>query len=142
MMEITYRKMHSNDHSAATALWRSLPGMGLSGADAKAEIEKFLKKNPETCWVAEWGDSLAGTILGGSDGRRGYIYHLAVREDLQKRGIGNGLLTRCLDAFRAAGIQKCHLLVYHDNLAGIAFWEHASWKLREDVLIMSKDLEY
>ena len=140
-MEITYRRMQINDHGAATALWQSLPGMGLSGADAQAEIEKFLEKNPETCWVAECDDSLAGTILGGSDGRRGYIYHLAVREDLQKRGVGIDLLKRCLDAFKAAGIQKCHLLVYHDNLAGIAFWEHAGWKLREDVLIMSKGLE-
>jgi len=133
--------MNVADYDSALHLWKSLPGMGLSGADERSEIEKFLRKNSETCWVAEKDNRLVGTILGGSDGRRGYIYHLAVQSGLQKIGIGKQLLARCLDAFKKAGIQKCHLLVYHDNTTGIDFWEHAGWVLRKDVLIMSKKLK-
>lgn len=139
-MKTRYRKMEISDYEDAIPLWQSLPGMGLSSADEKPQIKKFLKNNLETCWVAERSGILAGTILGGSDGRRGTIYHLAVRADLQHQGIGKALLARCLSAFKQAGIHKCHLMVYHDNLAGIAFWEHAGWTIREDVLTMSKDL--
>jgi len=136
-----YREMKISDYNGAIVLWKSLPGMGLSGADQKGEIENFLKMNPHTCWVAENNGTVMGTILGGNDGRRGYIYHLAVSKDLQNQGIGNTLLEHCLDAFRDAGIQKCHLMVYHDNHAGISFWEHAGWSIRKDVLTMSKELQ-
>lgn len=139
-MDILYRRMTINDYDSAIALWNSLPGMGLSGADERSEIEKFIKMNTGTCWVAVIGSYLAGTILGGSDGRRGYIYHLAVRTDLQQQGIGKILLAHCLDAFLNAGIQKCHLMVYPDNLAGITFWEKMGWTIRKDVLTMSKEL--
>lgn len=60
---------------------------------------------------------------------------------MQHRGIGKALLARCLSAFEQAGIHKCHLMVYHDHLAGIAFWERAGWIVRKDVLTMSKNLE-
>ena len=140
-MRITYREMKKNDYEQAIALWESLPGMGLSSADTRPEIENFLSINPHTCWIAKADSRIIGTILGGNDGRRGYIYHLAVQQDLHKQGIGKGLLQRCLDAFAKAGIQKCHLMVYHDNHAGIAFWEHAGWTIRRDVLTMSKELQ-
>jgi len=136
-----YREMKISDYDGAIALWTSLPGMGLSGADQESEIEKFLKKNPFTCWVAEDNGVIAGTILGGNDGRRGYIYHLAVSRDKHNQGIAKTLLDHCLGAFTKAGIQKCHLMVYHDNHAGISFWEHAGWAIRNDVLTMSKDLK-
>ena len=136
-----YRQMKISDYDGAIALWNSLPGMGLSGADQKDEIRKFLEMNPLTCWIAEKNSAVVGTILGGNDGRRGYIYHLAVSTDLQNQGIGKTLLAHCLEAFQKAGIQKCHLMVYHDNHAGISFWDHAGWVIRKDVLTMSKDLQ-
>ncbi len=139
-LDIKYRKMKISDYENAIALWESLPGMGLSGADTKSQIKKFLDKNPHTCWVAENGGQLTGTVLGGNDGRRGYIYHLAIRQDIQRKGVAKALLSRCLQALANGGIQKCHLMVYHDNFSGIAFWEHNGWSIRKDVLTMSKEL--
>jgi len=136
-----YRKMTIADYEKAIDLWNALPGMGLSSADEKNEIEKFLVKNPHTCWVAVIENTIVGTILGGNDGRRGYIYHLAVQKKMQKHGVGKALLERCLKAFEVAGIQKCHLMVYCDNREGIAFWEHAGWSVRKDVFTMSKELK-
>ena len=139
-MEINFREMIITDYENAIALWRSLPGIGLSSADEKSEIAKFLNKNPTSCWIAEHDSKLVGTILGGSDGRRGYIYHLAVNQSFQNQRVGKSLLQRCLQTFRKIGIQKCHLLVIPDNTDGIAFWKHARWVLRDDVLVMSKEL--
>ena len=139
-MNYRIRKMQSTDYHAAIQLWESLSGIGLSGADKPEEIAKFLSKNPHTSFIAQDDTQLIGTILGGSDGRRGYIYHLAVQADRQNEGVGRALLTHCLDAYREAGLQKCHIFVIADNSQGIAFWEKMGWVKRHDILAMSKDL--
>ena len=56
--------------------------MGFNNLDDSREgIDKYLKRNPSTCFVAVEGDSVFGVILSGHDGRRGFIHHLAVSED-------------------------------------------------------------
>jgi len=140
-MSIQVRKMTASDYACAYDLWKSLPGMGLSSADREDALLSFLEKNPLTCLVAEDEGKLIGTILGGSDGRRGYLYHLAIQPDYQKRGLGGNLVQTCLDALQAQGIEKCHIFVIAENRAGLKFWQNAGWKLRQDILILSKDLK-
>ena len=133
--------MHITDYKQALQLWESLPGMGLSHADEKETIRDFLQKNPSTCFVAKKDGNLIGTILGGSDGRRGYIYHLAVQQSEQNKGIGKKLVDLCLNEFKRSGIQKCHIFVISDNQEGIAFWEKVGWQMRDDILVMSKEIK-
>lgn len=141
MENIHIREMHSEDYQAAYDLWNNLPGMGLSSADKQEALLTFLEKNPRTCFCAFSGiedQRLVGTVLGGSDGRRGYLYHLAVHTDYQKQGIGAKLMETCLNALRESGIEKCHIFVYADNLEGQKFWEKQDWQKRDDILVMSK----
>ena len=133
--------MYLSDFEQALELWRSLPGMGLSSADEKDNIRDFLQKNPSTCFVALKDGNLIGTILGGSDGRRGYIYHLAVQQSEQNKGLGKKLMDLCLNEFKKSGIQKCHIFVISDNAEGIAFWKKVGWQLRDDILVMSKEIK-
>lgn len=138
-MDYSTRTMRLSDFEQALRLWQSLSGMGLSSADKKENIRDFLLKNPGTCFVAIKNRKLVGTILGGSDGRRGYIYHLAVQQSEQKKGVGKKLVDLCLNEFKASGIQKCHIFVISDNAKGIAFWNKVGWQLRDDILVMSKE---
>ena len=81
MSEYCIRIMTISDYEQVYALWLSIPGMGLNNLDdSKEGIEKYLKRNPSTCFVAEKNDSIIGVILSGHDGRRGYIHHTAVAE--------------------------------------------------------------
>ncbi|HUV15363.1 MAG TPA: GNAT family N-acetyltransferase [Pelolinea sp.] len=139
-MAIAIRTMRINDYTGALKLWQSLPGIGLSGADKKEQIQVFLEKNPGNCFVAVEKNEIIGTILGGSDGRRGYLYHLAVNQQQQKQGLGKKLVEECLASLKVLGIQKCHIFVISDNLEGMDFWEKVGWVKRDDILIMSKDL--
>lgn len=108
--------------------------MGLNDRDDSPEgIAAFLRRNPSTCFAAEQDGRLTGCILSGHDGRRGYIYHTAVRPDCQRKGIGSALVTAALDALRAEGITKVALLVYARNGQGNAFWEKQGFTLREDL---------
>lgn len=136
-------EMTIDDYEEAVVLWQSSEGIGLSAADSREAIERYLARNPGMSFVArsDQGD-LLGAVLCGQDGRRGYLHHLAVRSDCRGQGIGRGLVARCLAALRSQRIDKCHLFVYQDNQAGRAFWEKIGWEERSTLFIMSTDIEY
>ena len=90
--------------------------------------------------LAEREGDLAGVILAGQDGRRGYIYHMAVAEAHRRRGVGAALVDRCLGALRAQGINKVALLVFRYNDAGNAFWEKQGFIERADVAYRNREL--
>lgn len=139
-MAVVIRKMTADDYPGAIQLWQSLPGLGLSRADQQDTIARFLEKNPNTCFIALDGEKIIGTALGGSDGRRGYLYHLAVQKEFQRLGLGRQLSEACIAALKSEGLQKCHIFVISSNLEGLRFWERLGWILRQDILVMSKDL--
>ena len=94
---MTIRKMILQDYDGVYALWMSCKNMGFNDVDdSRAGIEKFLRRNPDTSFVAEENGAIIGVILGGQDGRRGYIYHLSVAEGHRRQGVGALLTDRCL----------------------------------------------
>ena len=138
---MTIRPMTPADYDAVYALWMSCKNMGFNNLDDSREgIARLLRRNPATSFVAFEGDRLAGVILSGQDGRRGYIYHMAVAEDFRRRGIATALLDRCLEALKAEGINKVALLVFRYNDAGNAFWERQGFTERKDVAYRNREL--
>jgi N-acetylglutamate synthase len=134
------RAMAPSDYEAVLALWKSLPGMGLSSADEPANIAAFLEKNPTTSLVAERDGRIVGTVLGGWDGRRGYVYHLAVALPFQAAGVGTALMDEVERRFAVLGARRIHLMIYRDNKAA-AFYERRGWFKRDNELsLMSKDI--
>ncbi len=134
------RPMTIADYDSILALWKSLPGMGLSSADKRENVAAFLEKNPTTCLVAERAGEICGTVLGGWDGRRGYVYHLAVAEGLQETGIGTALMDEVERQFAQLGARRIHLMIYRDNTAW-AFYEKRGWFFRDhEISLMSKDI--
>ena len=131
-MEI--RKMTIQDYEKVYELWMSCKNMGFNDIDdSKEGISRFLERNPNTSFVALENENLVGIILGGHDGRRGYIYHLSVNENFRKNGIGSSLVKNCLEAFKQEKISKVALLVFKYNEAGNSFWEKQGFVLREDI---------
>ena len=124
------------------ALWMRTPGMGLNNLDDSQEgISRYLQRNPNTCFAAEENNELVGVILSGHDGRRAFLYHLAVAEAWQRRGIGSALLDAALQALRAEGIHKAALVVMARNLKGNAFWEKVGFTTRPDLVYRNKLLD-
>ena len=132
---MTIRPMTIADYDAVYALWLSCRGMGLNDVDDSREgLARYLRRNPGTCFVAEDAARVRGVIMAGHDGRRGYIYHTAVRPDSRGQGIGRRLVEAAMDALRAEGISKVALVVFRRNEAGNAFWERMGFELREDLM--------
>lgn len=135
------RRMIIDDYEDVYALWMSCVGMGLNNLDdSKEGISGFLKRNPDTCFVAIEENSLIGVIIVGNDGRRGYIYHTAVNPEYQKRGIGTQMVETALRALRDEGINKVALVVFDKNITGNAFWEKRGFTKREDLVYRNKIL--
>ncbi len=122
-------------------LWEQCEGIGLSDADSRENIRLYLERNPDMSFVAQDDGLIVGAVMCGHDGRRGYFYHLAVRPDYRRRGIGRKLIDRCLSALRSVSIQKCHIFIFNDNADGVQFWKDIGWTYRTDISVMSKDIE-
>lgn len=137
---MTYRPFATTDYDAAYALWSAAEGIGLSEADTRDNIGRFLGHNPGLSFVAEEGGALAGAVLCGFDGRRGYLHHLAVAPSFRRRGVGSGLARRSLDALGGLGVRKCHIFVIADNEEGKRFWLRTGWEERTTLIIMSHDV--
>ena len=127
------RPMTIDDYDALYAIWTAC-GNGLNNLDDSREgIEKYLRRNPTTSFVAEDGGVIAGAVLCGHDGRRGYIQHMSVSPLYRRRGIGRRLLDAALAALKAEGINKTALVAFRKNALGNAFWESMGFGLREDL---------
>ena len=137
---IRVRPFELTDHAAAIALWQATEGIGLSDADTRENITAYLQRNPGMSFVAVSGEGVIGAVLCGTDGRRGYLHHLAVDPAYRGRGVGRELVARCLGALRRVGLPKCHLFLFRANRSGKKFWEHIGWRLRSDLDVVSIEL--
>jgi len=135
------RLFSMDDYEAVYRLWRGTPGMGLNDIDDSRDgIARYLKRNPNTCFVCVDGDAILGVILSGHDGRRGFISHTCVAQPARRQGVGTRLVAAAMDALRAEGITKVGLFVFERNEHGNAFWESQGFALRTDLNYRNKAL--
>lgn len=132
--------MRIEDYKAVMFIWENTDGMGLSEADSYEKIKLFLSKNKKLSYVYIENEGIVGTILCGQDGRRGYIYHLAVDNKYRRKKIGSFLIRKSLKNLETQGINKCHLFVFEKNEIGKSFWEKVNWEFRSDILVFSKKI--
>ena len=129
------RTMTAEDYEGLRALWMSIRGFAIRSIDDSREgVERFLRRNPSTSVVAVGDDgTIIGGILCGHDGRRGCLYHVCVREDCRRKGIGKAMVVHCMNALRAEEINKVSLIAFTANDVGNAFWRRVGWTKREDL---------
>lgn len=138
---INYRVMTAEDYDGVYALWMNTPEMGLNNVDDSREgIEKYLRRNPATSFVAVEEGRVVGAVLAGHDGRRGTIQHMTVLSGYRRQGIGAELVRLCMDALREEGIPKVNLLAFTKNAPANAFWEHLGFRARGDLVYRDKEL--
>lgn len=125
------------DYDEVMALWRHTEGLTLREADSREAIMHYLARNPGLSFIARDEGRLVGAVLSGTDGRRGYLQHLAVAPSHRRRGVGRTLAERAVGALRARGVAKCHLMVRQENAQARAFWERLGWQARADITLMS-----
>lgn len=138
---MTIRTMTMADYDGVYQLWLNTPGMGLNTTDdSPAGIAKYLRRNPDTCFVAEENEAIIGVIMAGHDGRRGYIYHTAVERTHRGQGIARKLADCAMAALEREGIHKVALVAFKRNETGNGFWERIGFEERNDLVYRNKSI--
>jgi len=129
-----------DDYQGIISLWQSAgPGIHITKSDSLEEINKKQLRDPDLFLVADFDGEVIGTILGGFDGRRGIVYHLAVSESHRKQGVGESLMNELEVRLRRKGCIRCYLLVTLDSQKNVDFYLKRGWEKME-LLIMAMDI--
>ena len=138
--EIETREFAVDDYDAAVQLWKKVEGVEIAEGDDRAGVAHFLARNPGLSRVATDGSTIVGVAFCGNDGRRGYIYHLAVDPNYRGRGLGKRLVDECLKGLRRLGLQRANIMVATDNPHGREFWSKCGWEELDGAIGMGIDL--
>jgi ribosomal protein S18 acetylase RimI-like enzyme len=141
--QVQLREFHfPEDYAAVRQLWESMErGVHVGRSDTPDEIQKKLARDPDLFLVARHGDKIIGTVIGGFDGRRGLLYHLAVEGSFRGRGIGALLLSEVESRLRQKGCLKCYLMITPDNEEAMRYYEKRGWHHMDYVQAYGKDLD-
>lgn len=131
------REMLISDYEAVINLWNETENLSLREADSKQGIDAYLMRNKGLSFVALCDDKIIGALLVGTDGRRGYLQHLAVSAEYRGKGIGKKLVSQSIRALSSIGISKTHLFVLNNNVKAQIFYEKCGWLPREEVKMYS-----
>lgn len=126
----------NQNYSSVYEIWK-MCNLSLGSSDTREQIDRFAQMNSQYFLIAKIDGKIIGTVMGAFDGRRGYVHHLAVHPDLQRRGIGSELMKELHQRFLASGVQKVHLFVENSNSKVIAFYKSLGWFVRSDLQMMS-----
>ncbi len=126
--------MTEDDYDDVRALWMTIRGFGIRALDdSREDVRRFIRRNPTTSVVARADGKIVGSILCGSDGRQGALYHVCVAREYRRRGIGTHMVGYCMHQLRRMGINKVSLIAFATNDAGNAFWKQIGWTRKSDV---------
>jgi len=131
-----------DDYEQVYQLWVGIEkGVHVGRSDTPSEIEKKLSRDPDLFLVAESDGRIIGSVIGGFDGRRGLIYHLAVATEFRLLGIGARLMDEVEARLRAKGCLKSYLLVTVDNPEAEGYYQHRGWQPMDQVHLFGKELQ-
>ena len=142
-MDYKVRNVTIEDYESLLELWNSTEQSkrALNPVDDSREgIEKYLKRNPNTCFVAIKDSKIVGVILTGHDGRRAIIHHMCVHPNYRRQGIASNLVLLAEKALKQEGINKIFGLVFKDNDAANDFWGRQGYSLRTNLNYRNKSL--
>ncbi|HEV2120328.1 MAG TPA: GNAT family acetyltransferase [Candidatus Bathyarchaeia archaeon] len=133
------REFSLDDYTIVRELWQAA-GLILRPGDELEDIKLKLQRDPDLFLVAEHDDEIVGSVIGGWDGRRGWIYHLAVKPQQQRKGVGVGLVREVEKRLLAKGAKKVNAQVYKSNERSSRFFKAIGYETQPDLIMIGKQL--
>jgi len=117
-------------------LWKR-SGIEVGSSDTRDEIVKVRKRNPDLFLIGKENEKIIAVVMGAFDGRRGYVHHLAIDPDYQKKKYGKMLMDELIERFRKKKVHKVHLFIEKYNKEVVDFYKKLGWDIRDDLIMMS-----
>ena len=133
-------EMTIDDIKSVRYLWKKVD-FDLSYSDKPVEIQRMIDHNPDLCLVIKKNSRIIASLLGGFDGRRGWIHHLAVDPDFQNNNYGTLMMNEITKRFSQKGVVKLKIEILEDNKKVIDFYKSLGWELRSELTTMSLTLK-
>jgi ribosomal protein S18 acetylase RimI-like enzyme len=130
-MEI--RVFEESDEREVVSLWKQVFGYAEPRNDPAAVIRQKLAAQRSLFFVAVVDGKLVGTVMGGYDGHRGWIYSLAVDPAHRRQKVGTTLIRHVEKFLTEAGSPKINLQVHSSNAAVVAFYEKLGYRVEERI---------
>ena len=128
MIEI--REYQPNDLDSVYRIWEQVYTPTKPHHAPAISIGKKLEAGDHLFFVAtDGGNEVIGTIMGGYDGHRGWVYSLAVDPAHQRRGVGSDLIKHLEEEYRRRGCLKINLQVIQSNESVVSFYEKLGYTL-------------
>jgi len=125
------------DYDTVLRLWKAA-GLIVRPGDEREGIELKLQRDPDLFLIAEDGDEILGAVMGAWDGRRGWINHLAIRPDHQRKGIGMRLVRELEKRLTRKGARKVNAQIYRSNKRSLAFFKAMGYEIHNDLIMIGK----
>ena len=138
-MSITIEAYQSEFFAGVDALWREVFPDDPPWNQAQSAVPAKLAVQPELFLLAMEGKSVVGTVMGGYDGHRGWVYALAVKTDHRHRGIATKLMAELETRLRALGCGKLNLQLRAENTQVLALYQRLGYAV-EDRISLGKRL--
>lgn len=135
-MKPEIRALVIKDADEIFALWQAA-GLHPSRSDTVEALRLMIEREPDLFLVAEEEGRIIGTVWGGFDGRRGWIYRLAVAPSHQGLKLGKRLMDEVEARLKAKGCTKVNLLIERDNIGVVNFYAARGYN-EDDVAFMEK----
>jgi len=132
-INIEIRPYRDDDEAQVVELWGGTIADAAPHNDPSLAIRLKLQKDPNLFLVATVGDTVIGTVMGGYDGHRGWIYSLVVDQAYRKRNVATALVRRLEELLREMGCLKVNLQVRGSNSDVIGFYEHIGYSVEDRV---------
>lgn len=126
----TYRE---SDAQMVIDLWQAVLPSNAPHNDPATAIRKRLAIDRDLFLVAVVGGTVVGTVMGGYDGHRGWIYSVAVSSEHRRRGVGAAIIRQVETALVERGCLKINLQVLPSNPEAVAFYETLGYAVEERV---------
>ena len=127
---VTYGDRHFD---GVKALWEEAFPNDSPWNVADFAIPAKVKAQPDLFILAVDGEIVAGSVMAGYDGHRGWLYAVSVLKAYQGFGLGTKLIKAAEERLEALGCIKINLQVRSSNAAVIAFYRHLGYDVEERV---------
>jgi ribosomal protein S18 acetylase RimI-like enzyme len=134
---IRIREFRMNDYGKILELWKAA-GLIIRPGDEREGIELKLQRDPDLFLIAEDSDEILGVVMGAWDGRRGWINHLAIRPDQQRKGMGTLLIRELEKRLTRKGARKINAQIYQSNSKSLAFFKAIGYEVQSDLIMIGK----
>jgi chromate reductase, NAD(P)H dehydrogenase (quinone) len=129
----TIRPFAPNDRDGVVALWSEVFADDPPRNAPALVIDRKLTVQPELFLVALRDGRVVGAVLGGYDGVRGWVHHLAVEPGLRRTGVARRLMADVERRLAALGCPKINLQVRATNGGVVAFYERLGYRVEERI---------